>query len=171
MKKNRVMISSVIALSLAMNVSNALELRYDSATYMVNSTLSMPKGIYRITKEDTLKKGDYILFDPPIDFAILAHERGWFDKDWPLLKPIIAQEGDHFCNQEGSFRINNLYSGEVLTNDSQGRPIGHFEYCGVVPEGKIVVGVPKESRSLDSRYFGFVDKNEVQGVAELVWTY
>ena len=50
--------------------------------------------------------------------------------------------------------------GHTLAEDSERNPLPLFRFDGVIPEGKLFV-VGHHPRSWDSRYFGFVDVEEV----------
>lgn len=125
----------------------------------VNPTPSLPKGVYRVTPDQDLAKGDLVSFCLKGDFADLAKERGYLQAGFcenglrPLLKRLASLPGDYI--QAGSLVIR--------TVDSQGRPMPSLLHSGVIPSGMALVLADHEG-SFDSRYFGLVPLESLQRV-------
>src|SRR5579883_2236557 len=107
----------------------------------LNLTSSVPIGLYRITEDP---KAELVEFCPPEPFGSLSVVRGYRaasetcpDHGQPLLKPIVAREGDIVESGAAGISVN----GKVLPNtvaqprDSAGRPMESrsFGKFGVAP--------------------------------------
>ena len=75
-----------------------LFLIYLSKNYAFNVTPSVPLGIYKIygiKKDETLKKGDLVIYEIPEELQKLTSLR---NTDIPSLKPVAAIYGDKIEN-------------------------------------------------------------------------
>lgn len=129
----------------------------------LNPTPSLPKGIYRISPNNSGSsvpaKGDLVAFCLEGEFAQLALERGYLEPGScpsglrPLLKRLAGLPGD----------VVNPYASPICSEDSQGRPMSAALTPGVVPPGMALV-LADHPGSFDSRYFGFVPLDSLQRV-------
>lgn len=94
------------------------------------------------------------------------------DRNIPLLKPVVAEPGDHVEFSETGMRVN----GRRLPNtaprqiDGKGRlirawPAGEY----TVEAGKIVVASSYHSGSYDSRYLGPISVADVRSTLRPLW--
>jgi len=106
-----------------------------------------------------ITRGRYVMFGLPDDFADLVSE-----KNLPAIKEIVGIEGDRLEVFGKSFFCNGMPIGKAKQYSLKGERIEHFTESTVIPEGKLfVVGHHKDS--LDSKYFGFLDKRDVLAIA------
>jgi conjugative transfer signal peptidase TraF len=126
----------------------------------INTTNSLPKGIYLITSDEN---APLVEFCPSGVFSGLSSVRGYRppglcpDGHAPLLKRVIAHSGDIVVLSEEGFRVN----GRLLLNtapqhvDSAGRPLTAWP-SGVYPVTPAMIWVAStyHPNSFDSRYFG-----------------
>jgi conjugative transfer signal peptidase TraF len=95
----------------------------------LNVTPSVPIGLYQVSSDS---KAAFVEFCPPTDFGPLSVQRGYRqhstncpDHGEPLLKPIIAQEGDTVAVSSKGISVN----GALIPNtaakgsDSLGRAL------------------------------------------------
>ena len=141
----------------------------------INTTSSLPKGIYFITGET---KAPLVEFCPPVEFLELSSSRGYRppgncgDGAAPLLKPVIANLGDSVALSIEGIRVN----GRLLPNtaplqiDSAGRPLAAWP-SGVYNVGteNVWVASSYNSRSFDSRYFGPVPIKMIRHRLKPIW--
>jgi conjugative transfer signal peptidase TraF len=148
-----------------------------AAGFRLNLTSSVPIGLYRITEDP---KAEFVAFCPPEPFGSLSVIRGYReqsgvcpDHGTPLLKPIVAREGDVVESSAKGISVN----GKLLPNtaaqhrDSGGRPMearpfGRFS----VAAGTVWVVSSYDFRSFDSRYFGPVTLTNIKHHLRPVWT-
>jgi conjugative transfer signal peptidase TraF len=126
----------------------------------VNTSPSLPIGLYRITPDE---RANLVEFCPAEPYASFAAARGYRSKGRcpdgasPLMKPAIAQTGDVVTVSETGLTVN----GKLVPNtapmrtDTHGRnmtpwPSGSY----AVAAGSVWVASSYNIRSFDSRYFG-----------------
>ena len=106
-----------------------------------------------------ITRGRYVMFGLPDDFADLVSE-----KNLPALKQVVGIEGDRLEVFGKSFFCNGMPIGKAKQYSLKGEKVEHFAESTVIPEGKLfVAGHHKDS--LDSKYFGFLDKRDVLAIA------
>ncbi len=108
-----------------------------------------------------IEKGDYVLFTKSYS---LINE----GKPLRVIKKIACLEGDMFRNLGKKYYCNGEYLGMAKEESIQGEKLNNFLYDGEVPEVKLVVwGYSKDS--LDTRYFGFLEREKVEAIAHPIW--
>src|SRR5580698_2626507 len=125
-----------------------------------NSTGSLPIGLYRIS---TAADANLVEFCPPEPFARLSVVRQYRnpgncpDGDNPLLKPIVASQGDVVVLSKSGLQVNGvlLRNTAPRSQDSKARLLPHYPF-GIyrVSSGTIWVASSYHPLSFDSRYFG-----------------
>ena len=146
--------------------------------FRINSTDSVPVGIYRQTTDP---RAPYLAFCPPAEQIRIANERGYrprgigcADGFAPLLKPIRARAGDVVTVSQLGIAVN----GSLIPNsvarraDGQGRglPVVQFGVYKVAPDTVWAIS-SYNSASFDSRYFGPVSLRRIVSYAKPVWTF
>ncbi len=108
--------------------------------------------------EYQIKKGDYVVFRIKSDHIPNCHPCN-------VVKRIGCDEGDRlYSTDRGTYFCGNNFLGAAKTHSKKGEPVDAFTYNGIVPKNTIFAyGGHKDS--YDSRYFGFVDKSRILGVA------
>jgi conjugative transfer signal peptidase TraF len=159
-----------LATAIAVNAAPTTSLR-------VNLSASMPRGIYTLTSRAPTR-GALIAFCVGLSAAALAAERRYLsagscpDGTEPLLKPVLAVEGDIVTTTERSVAVNSVLiaEGATRTVDSDGRPLPHHPFGRhELRRGELWVFSPAR-RSWDSRYFGPVRAEQVISTVEPVFT-
>lgn len=145
--------------------------------YHVNFTDSLPRGIYRETKEE-LKRGALVVECLPSNLARLGMERGWLmrgscpTQTAPILKRIVAMAGDTVELGEQYVAVN----GEVLLNtaslrlDSHGREIPRIARGSYRLEAGQLFLLADNKTSWDNRYTGPASMKDIIATAQPVWT-
>jgi conjugative transfer signal peptidase TraF len=150
-------------------VANALGLR-------VNTSYSLPLGLYIETHDPA---APLIEFCPAGAFAKQSSERGYRtagfacgDGAVPLLKPIVAREGDLVEATPNGLKVNGalLTRTAPLPNDSHSRPLKAWPF-GVyrVQGGTVWVASSYNLGSYDSRYMGPIATSQIRRRLRALW--
>jgi len=170
--------TQIIAIASLFLLANAMALYF--AGLRVNSTKSVMLGYYW-TVDKPVEKGAYVLVCPPDTPAFeLAKQRGYLKAGFcslgleRMVKKVAATEGDTVqINQEG-VQVNGqmLPFSKPLVLDPAGRPMPQFELNEYrLKENELLLMGDISPTSFDSRYFGLIDRAQIQGVVKPVWTW
>lgn len=143
--------------------------------FSINTTTSMPRGIYRITKAP-LKRGAIVGACLPIQYAAFAIERGYLSSGRcssgvrPILKYAAAVPGDSICIRKAGISVNGkaIPNTNVFAVDGLGRTLPNHIGAYTTRAGEYWLVSAHDPGSFDSRYFGPV--TEILGVAKPVIT-
>ena len=138
---------------------------------VVNTSPSMPSGVYWITRAAPMERGSVVLFAPPDGVRELIYGRGWLPNGMPLLKTIGALADDTYCVRDGRFVVTGADVGPVFLLDSQGRPIPQIAGCRRVGADEFLPVASTLDRSFDGRYMGAVPLRNVLGVGRALVTF
>jgi conjugative transfer signal peptidase TraF len=146
----------------------------------VNTTASMPSGLWRISPiQGAVARGSVVSLCPPDDdFFRLARWRGYIGAGKcpggyePLLKPVAAIAGDIVLATTAGIAVNGISVADsaALSRDSAGRPLQPMPpgiYHVRARELWLLSG--HNPRSFDSRYFGVVPAANIEGIARPLW--
>lgn len=142
----------------------------------INVSDSVPLGFYIVASGDTASLVEFCPVEP---FASQSSERGYRpggagcpDGAAPLLKPIVAREGDLVDVSRSGIRVNGqaLSNTEPLTADVIGRslrpwPAGAYR----VEFGTVWVASTHNPGSYDSRYMGPINVRQVRRTLKPLW--
>ena len=139
-----------------------------TAGVRINASPSLPVGLY-VSTANTVEP--LVEFCPPEPYATLAIRRGYRTKGscpdgaTPLLKPVIAVEGDTVAVSDLGVFVN----GQLISNtqprstDTTGRPMPMWPILTQrVQPGTIWVASNFSPRSFDSRYFGPISISSIR---------
>jgi conjugative transfer signal peptidase TraF len=130
----------------------------------INTTDSMPMGLWRATPTHGTQRGDVVLLCLPNTPTVqLGQSRGYIAPgpcptgQEIVLKPVAAAAGDLVDITSTGVRVNGtpIPNSGQLVHDSAGRPMPRMaagEYR--VPPGELWLVSGHNPRSFDSRYFG-----------------
>jgi signal peptidase I/conjugal transfer pilin signal peptidase TrbI len=120
---------------------------------------SLDHRIFVITRltPDRIGKEDYVLF------TVRSH---YIRNGTPsrLLKKVSCVAGEKLETRAREYFCNGEYLGMAKWYSLKGEPVGSFVYSGTVPEGKLFV-MGRHADSFDSRYLGFIERRQVEGIA------
>lgn len=146
--------------------------RVASPALLLNTTASLPLGLYRVrSPTPPLTYGMLVVFPAPPSVAGLIVARGWLPPQIPLLKPLAALPGDSVCVTADGLTINHRRVGSVAAVDSQGRPLPRWQGCRVLTPDEVFPASLDQRRSFDGRYFGPILIATIHHIAEPVWTF
>jgi type IV secretory pathway protease TraF len=107
---------------------------------------------------------------PPEPLAKWLAERGYLPRGVPLLKPILALEGQTVCRAGAVITVDGRERGAAREQDQNGRSLPVWQGCRVIGAGEVFLMNPDEPASLDGRYFGSIPLAAIVGRAEALWT-
>ena len=128
-----------------------------------NGSESAPLGFYWIQKSP-LKRGDYVLTNVPAKVIILMEQRGYLPRNAPLLKQIIAVEGDVICRRKREILLNGVTIAVAKLVDQSGRRLPIWQGCYRLKSDELFL-LQGHPDSFDGRYFGPVKRSLVIGKA------
>lgn len=124
-------------------------------------TQSIDKQVMIYTKDFKNKE----LKDKLIYF-LLPKDTPYFSRFSNFAKYVRCESGDTLSVKDLEYFCNDKLIGVAKTKDKNGKEVEPFVFNGIIPQGKYFV-MGTHERSYDSRYWGFVDKNLIQGVS--IW--
>jgi conjugative transfer signal peptidase TraF len=147
---------SVFALATASVISLPKKLVY-------NASASAPIGFYWIDQE-RVSRGDYVFVRLPERVRKLVEERRYLPPDVPLIKRLVGLTGDEICRREQEILINGITVAVAQRSDNLGRELPEWQGCHVLTKDNVFL-LQNHPQSLDSRYFGPVDRGLIIGRA------
>ncbi|MDN5071430.1 S26 family signal peptidase [Aliarcobacter butzleri] len=128
---------------------------------IVNTTHSMPLGIYQIQENSNISKGDLVLFNIE-------------DKKERLIKRVVATKGDLVLVNETGIFVNGtlLENSKIFEFDSIGRSLKMYSINRALNQDEIFTK-GDHIQSYDSRYFGAINlkNNKVIKINKfLIWS-
>lgn len=146
----------------------------------INTTKSIPLGIYWITGE-SVTKNSYVIFCPPAEESFLeARKRGYLAAGFCdgelgyMMKKVLAAKGDTVLFSASGVQVN----GETLPlsarfpADKFGRAMP-FPAPGphLLKEDDLLLMSDVNPKSFDSRYFGLVNSKQIKSVITPIFTW
>jgi conjugative transfer signal peptidase TraF len=175
MKRHRALIAawSVSLLMLALLAGGVC------AGLRLNTTRSIPPGVYRVTGE-LPRPGAYVMACPPPQPVFLeARARGYIGPgncsgDMGLLMKLVAAgPGDRIELTEAAVVVNGhaLPGSARVRIDPSGRPLPQPASTSATLGDEVLLMGDVNPRSFDSRYFGPIDRAQIRAVIRPVFTY
>jgi conjugative transfer signal peptidase TraF len=136
----------------------------------LNTSASLPPGLYWTHPVRTLTPGTLVLFPAPVAVADLAVQRGYLRPATPLLKPVAAGAGTTVCVTDDGVFVEGALVAPIRTIDTEGRALPRYRGCVTLAADEVFVLGP-HPQSFDSRYFGPISRAMVQATATPIWTW
>ena len=135
--------------------------------WLWNRTESAPKGLYRLS-DGPLTLNGWAVASADAPSAKWIAGRGYLAPDWPIIKRVRGLPGDDICRENETISINGVAVATVLEADSAGQELPVWNGCLTVQTGEFFL-LNDHPRSLDGRYFGVTDEEDIRGSAHLWW--
>lgn len=126
--------------------------------FTVNPTPSLAATLFLLkSSPDTVRKGDYVVF------KLKETDRHAPGKQ--LIKQVTCDQGERLTVKDKEYWCNgNEHLGKAKDLSLKGERLDNFAYNGIIPKGFCFVsGYHKDS--YDSRYWGFLNKNDIRALA------
>ena len=157
----KVLISLVATLAV---VATAAEIRFPPKPVLLyNPSESAPVGWYKLDKNTEIKAGDMVAVYAPEWARKLADERRYIPYDNPLIKRVVAIEGDRVCRKNNRISVPKYADIIVHERDSLGREMPVWSECRILNPGEIFFISASDISGFDSRYFGPVGPDDILG--------
>lgn len=162
----------LLSLLLLCGVTYALGLR-------LNTTPSIPVGVYRLT-HDPLTKGSFVYFCPPPAAVFdMAKARGYLSAGFcpggygHLMKKILAAKNDLVAIGKDGVHINGrlLPLSAPILADGAGRLLPQYMTSLVLGSTELLLMSDSNSGSFDGRYFGSINRQQIEGVLHPIFTW
>ena len=146
--------------------------------FRINTTSSIPIGIYRVITADNLK-GNYIIFCPDNREAFtIAYNRGYIGSGYCpnnsgyLMKKVVATRGDIISSTKDGIYINNkaLPFSKPKQQDGLMRTLPQWRVSDYRLKNDEVLAMSNQNEwSFDGRYFGLIQQSQIKGMVIPVW--
>ena len=146
----------------------------------VNTTKSIPVGLYW-TSSAPVEKGAYVLFCPPqLGVFDDAKERGYIGAGFCqggygyMMKRVLAAKDDAVSVADDGVRVNGelLAHSKPIQADKSGRPLPRFQASTyTLGSAELLLMSDVSDTSFDGRYFGPINRSQVQTVIRPVITW
>jgi conjugative transfer signal peptidase TraF len=150
-----------------------------AAGLRVNTTPSIPLGVYKLSNEPLIK-GAYVLFcPPPAPVFELAKARGYLGAGFcpgdygQLMKRLVAAKNDKVTISAEGVVVNGqrLPLSKPIKIDGGSRPLPYYAKSWVMDSDEVLVMSDSNSGSFDGRYFGSIQRSQIVGVIRPVFTW
>lgn len=146
----------------------------------VNTTPSIPVGLYRVSRVP-VAKGAYVMFCPPQTRAFaLARQRGYVGAGpcpggyGYLMKKVLAAKADVVSFAADGVRVNGalLAFSAPLQADQGGRALPRYRAAKRgLKSSEVLLMSELSPTSFDARYFGPLPVAQIEAVIVPVWTW
>lgn len=134
-----------------------------------NASASAPIGLYRISAESHVQRGEMVVAWPPVAIRALAAQRHYLPLGVPLVKRVAAVAGDRVCALGATLFVDDTPVAVRLADDGARRPLPWWRGCGRLRRGAVLLLMTDRPDSFDGRYFGPVDETALLGRATPLW--
>jgi conjugative transfer signal peptidase TraF len=146
----------------------------------INTTKSIPVGLY-LTTSEPVEKGDYVLWCPPKAGVFDdAKERGYIGAGFCaggygyMMKRVLAAKDDTVTVTDDGVQVNGelLPLSKPIKADSAGRPLPRFQADQyTLGNSEVLLMSDVSGTSFDARYFGPVNLSQIKTVIRPVITW
>jgi len=147
--------------------------------FKINTTRSIPVGLYRVSNEP-ITKGAYVIFCPPQHEVFnKAQKRGYIGAGWCpggfgyMMKQILAAKGDSVSVAADGVKVNDLLLPNSTPHeaDNLNRPLPHYRTKRVLNDSEVLLMSNASATSFDARYFGPIHRSQINAVIRPIFTW
>lgn len=165
--KNRIYIISLLLFLLALfyicHISSNNSRGQAGSLFYINTSPSIPRGIYLRVPMLALQRQDYVVYRPTEECISTAMSRGWINnQDTLFIKHIGGLSGDVYeVDKTYGFYILHQYYGHISEYDACGQSIPCKYGSYIVPDS-MFLPAGDSPKSFDGRYTGPVPRDNIQ---------
>ncbi len=138
---------------------------------VINTSPSVPRGLY-IRTRDGPAVGRLVDFRiPPSARPYVRQRTGHDGDDWYVLKPVVAGPGDYVDTSGEWLVINGRRVAPVMTHDGVGAPLPVWRDNRRLGPGEFFVFSGRIPNSFDSRYYGPIQREQIESVRRPLVTW
>ncbi|EFG2528783.1 TPA: conjugative transfer signal peptidase TraF [Escherichia coli] len=150
-----------------------------AAGLRINTTKSIPVGLYKIS-DKTPEKGDYVIFCPPQrEIFSMAQQRGYIGSGFcpggygEMMKRILAAKGDEVAFRDDGVYVNGnlLPYSKPFSVDPGGRNLPALREVYTLGKSELLLMTDRSPSSFDGRYFGAVTTSQIISAVSPVFTW
>ena len=133
----------------------------------ISATNSVGYHVFYVSYQPTdIRKGEYAVIKVNVKSFNVKEVRNEFRKFKTnlIVKQIACVPGDNLTVKGYVFYCNGKFLARAKKTALDGEKLTHFKYNGIIPKG-FYFAYGKDKNSFDSRYFGFVSRKEIVGIA------
>lgn len=161
---------TLLAISVALALIGASAVVRSDPLVVWNASASVPIGFYAITPIARPEVGDLVAVRTPEPLGRWLVENRYLGPDTPLLKRVAALPGSEVCRQHTTIIIDGHAVAEAQLRDRLNRPLPAWRGCQTLRDGELFLLNADHPGSLDGRYFGPLDADNIIGRATPIWT-
>lgn len=135
-----------------------------------NASASVPLGLYAIQDVNQFRVGDLLVATPPPEIEEFLARGRYVPAGVPLIKHVAALPEQTICRIGHTIVVDMRVVGQARTFDSKDRPLPYWQGCLTLGSQQIFLMNAAVSDSLDGRYFGPFERNDIVGRAVPIWT-
>lgn len=140
-------------------------------SFVWNASASAPLGLYFVSRNNDLKRGELVVAGLPNGADQLAARRAYLPPRVPVIKHIAAVSGDTVCGLANSVVIDGHTVARPLRADKEGRTLPAWHGCVRLDADQVFLLTAAVPDSFDGRYFGPVSRKAIVGKAVPLWTW
>lgn len=130
--------------------------------YCINITPSIPKGIYKLKKIESLERNKVVYIEIPDNAKKIIWGREYLPKHINyLVKYIKGIPGDTIQVKSNSLYINGEFEGSIRKYDLQGKKLDSELPIDYILKEEEYILLGSDDNSYDSRYFGIIKKDKI----------
>jgi conjugative transfer signal peptidase TraF len=160
----------LVAMALSIVAIGATAGTKPAPRFLWNVSASVPTGLYRVRPARDLAVATLVVAYPPEPLATWLAEGHYLPHGVPLLKRVLALEGQTVCRIGPVIWVDGREVGTARKQDHSGRPLPVWHGCRVIGHDEVFLMNTDEPASLDGRYFGPLPLAAIVGLAEPIWT-
>ena len=122
--------------------------------FVWNASASVPIGLYSVHPAHHLTVSALAVAYPPEPLAGWLAQGRYLPRGVPLLKPILALDGQTVCRLGPLITVGGRETGVAHEKDHSGRRFGSGRGGHVIGHSEMFLMNPHEPALLDGRYFG-----------------
>jgi conjugative transfer signal peptidase TraF len=138
----------------------------------INTSPSVPVGVFYRLTHGTPRIGDIISFTPPESAVFkMALKRGYFFGQ--IMKRVAAKPGDQVAVDKNGVSVYGrlLPNSAPQTNDPEGRSLPILRFSKTLNSERLLLMSDADRLGFDARYFGLISRHNISGVAVPVFTW